>query len=145
MVLAGDTVRASDVTAPGLPDLQTGTATAGPTSGTAELTVLTSSAITLDGFTSVRVTFEWGNASPSVADDAYLFRIKDNGTTVRESRLQWAGTRIVPGHVEWISSAAPSAGAHTYTAVVLRVSGTGVLTMAASATVMYQLSVTAYR
>lgn len=130
----------------GLPDVQTGTSTAGPTSGTTELTIISSASITLDGRTRVKVVFSSGNMHPTVVNDVFTFRISMDGVSQREIRFLVTTAAADSGrHYEWVSGTAPSAGAHVFSARVVRASGTGVMSVDASATVMYQLTVAEFQ
>jgi hypothetical protein len=128
-----------------LPDLQTGTASVGPTSGTTELVLATSTALTLDGRTRVRVEFESARIDTTVGTDVFTFNIKDGATVVRARRYPAPAIADAGFRYGWISAAAPSAGSHTYTATVVRSAGTGTLTINGSATNLLQLSVTEFR
>lgn len=128
-----------------LPDVQTNTSGAGPTAAAVELTVMTSSAITLDGRTRVRVTFGSARIDTTVAADVFTFAIKDNGTAVRARRYNTPGAAADGVGFDWVSGTAPSAGSHTFTVTVLRSAGTGTLTVNGSATNLIQLSVAEFQ
>jgi hypothetical protein len=127
-----------------LPALVTDVNTAGPTSGTNELTIETAT-VTLDGLTRVRVVLDTARIDTGVAADTYTFRIKDGSTVERTFRYNATGGASTGIRVEWISDTAPAAGSHTFTATVLRSSGTGTLSINASSTNLIQFSIVEFR
>lgn len=124
----------------GLPDLVQGTTNAGPTSGTTPLTIMSSSSITLDGSTKVRVRFQCSRIDTSVANDVFSFAVLDNGVSQLSFRYLARAAADTGFTFEWISNPAPSAGAHTFSVNVTRTSGTGTLTINAAAASPRQLS-----
>lgn len=109
------------------------TTTVGPTSGTTELTVATAPAITGDGTSKVKISVAWNSMTFSVAGDIFEIHIKDGATQLANYRVKGQGTTAEAGGSTFVVDV-PSAAAHTYTATVQRITGTGTVTMAAGST-----------
>ena len=98
------------------------------TSGTTELTVVTLPAIVGDGSMKVKISFDGWTNTGSVAGDVFDYRIKDGATVLATKRYRSAGSANDPVPTCFVIDT-PSAGSHTYTVTVVRISGTGVLTV----------------
>lgn len=123
------------------------TSSQGPTSGTTELVVATSPAFTADGSTLVAIDFTWYNINESVAGDFFQVKLYEGTTPGAGTQLaQWihngapSSTVIGGGLVRAVVT--PSAGTHTYTARIVRSSGSGTATLSASSTAPAILMVT---
>jgi len=115
------------------------TTTQGPTSGTTELVVATLAAFTPDGSTEIELVFNWNRVTFSVGTDTFLMRLYDgptagSGTLLIDSLIiQGSGsTEPGAGSVRWRGT--PSNASHTYTARIVRNSGTGTATLSLTGT-----------
>lgn len=103
-------------------------------------TVCTSPAITFDGATKVEVEFNWYNIVKSVATDVVVVQLFDGATQIGSFLLN---TQVVNGGSGAVRAIlTPTAGSHTFTAKVLRSSGTGTAQMAVNSTQPSILSIT---
>jgi hypothetical protein len=113
------------------------------TSGTTELVLASSGAVTYDGNTKVRFSFAWYNVVQTVATDFFLIKFYDgptagSGTLLAQALLQPA---LNSGSgTFWIDNT-PSAGSHTFTARLVRSSGSGTAALSAASTAPATLSV----
>lgn len=106
------------------------TANASATSGTNERTVATlTPADDFDGTTEYEISFSYFALVQSVTTDVFNVRIYDGATQIAGFRPPSA--TAPGGHVRCVVT--PTAGSHTFTARVVRVSGTGDGTLNASA------------
>lgn len=123
-----------------------GTANVGPTVGTTEL-VVSSNALTLDGTTLVEVSYSWYNINKTAAGDTFDVYLYDGPTAGSGTAIaHWiftgaavSSTVLGSGHIR--RTLTPSAGAHTYTARIVRTGGAGTATLSASATNVHELTV----
>lgn len=123
-----------------------GTANVGPTVGTTEL-VLASNAVTLDGSTLVEVSYSWYNINKTTAADTFDVYLYDGPTAGSGTPIaHWifsgsavSSTVLGSGHIR--RTLTPTAGAHTYTARLVRTGGAGTATLSASATNVHELTV----
>lgn len=122
----------------GVANLTNQNTSVGPTSGTTELTLDTSGSVTFDGTTLAEISFSWYNISQTVATDVFFVRLYDGSTQLQ----QWFNDISANGGGGNMRAVlTPSAGAHTYTARLVRSSGTGTASMVAGATTPGQLLV----
>ncbi len=125
---------------PDLPDLATKTTTVGPSVGTTPLLILASASLTLDGATSLQITFQCSRIDTTVAADVFIFSFRDNAATFDTVRYAALGG-IDGGHVFTTTTVAPpAAGVHVFDIVVTRIGGTGTISIANSATALAQLT-----
>lgn len=110
------------------------TANVTPVTGT-EVTLVTAPAITGNGAAQVKISVAWWSMASTVATDVFEVRIKDGATQLAAFRIknQTAGGQSEAGGAVF-TIATPSAGSHTYSAVVVRSSGTGTGTFFAGST-----------
>lgn len=110
------------------------TTNSGSTSGTGEITPLTSPAITGDGVTKVKVTASFfGIAGQTVGGDTFEVRIKRGATQLQSIRVKTSGTSTEGGCTLMVVDT-PPAGSVTYTVAMARVLGTGTAQLGAGAT-----------
>lgn len=109
----------------------------GPTSGTGQLTLATSPALTFDGVRPVDVALSWYSVVQTVATDVFVITLYDGATQLARART--TGATGLSGLLAFRHT--PSAGVHTYTAKLWRFSGTGTATLAATADTPMQLRV----
>lgn len=110
------------------------------TSGTSELTLVTSTAgLVFDGLTPHEVSFNWYSFVQTVGTDTFVLRLYDGSSIIGQARVGSAANS--PGGVARVD-VTPSAGAHTFSARVIRSgSGTGTATLVAQADAPAQLVV----
>lgn len=127
----------------GVAQITTVTANAGPTSATTELVVASAPAFTPDGSTVVEIMFTWYNVTLTVSTDSFLMRLYDGPTAGSGTQIgQWllnSATNGGSGVLRYVTT--PSNASHTYTARLVRNTGTGTATMVASATTPAVISV----
>jgi hypothetical protein len=119
------------------------TANVGPTSSTTELVVASAPAVTFDGTTQVEVMFSWYNVTLTVATDSFKILLYDGPTAGSGTNVaQWLLTIAANGG-SGVTRAilTPSAASHTYTARLVRNSGTGTATLIGSAVTPAVISV----
>lgn len=122
----------------GVATLTTQSASVGPTTTTTELTLVTSGSVTFDGTTLAEVSFSWYNMSQTVSTDVFFVRLYDGSTQV----AQWfSDISANGGGGNMRAVLTPTAGAHTFTARLVRSSGTGTGSMVAGAASPAQLLV----
>lgn len=119
----------------------------GPTSATTELVLATSPAFTADGSTLVEIVFSWYAIAQTVSTDVFLVKLYDGTTPGSGTQLaQWlnsaAGATTSMGSGFIRAFITPSAGSHTYTARLVRSSGTGTATLTAFSTAPAVISLT---
>lgn len=112
-----------------------GSASVGPTSGTTELVVCTAPAFTADGTTIVELSFSWYNITQTVATDLFFVRLYDGATAGAGTQLaqHFPPNALNSGGGYTRAVFTPTAGAHTYTARLVRSSGTGTASVIAAA------------
>jgi len=120
----------------GVAAVTTITTSSGSTTGTTELVIATSPAVTLDGTTLVTIQFTWYNIQLTVATDSFLVRLYDGPTAGSGTQLgQWLLIPAANGGSGILrATITPSAAAHTYTARLVCNVGTGTALLFASAT-----------
>jgi hypothetical protein len=108
-------------------------------------TVLATQAFTADGSTLVAIEFTFNNLLKTVGTDNFLITLFDGATAGSGTQLSaWAsgnasGTTSPGGYVRKVLT--PSAGAHTYTARIIRNAGTGTGQVFAASTSPMNLTV----
>lgn len=119
-------------------------ANVGPTSATTELVVASLAAFTPDGSTNMELEFTWYNVTQTVATDIFLMKLYDGPTAGSGTQLTQAlltpGANTGSGVVRHRFT--PTNASHTYTARLVRSSGTGTATLVASATAVGWFSAT---
>lgn len=116
-------------TTPKLTDTDKVVAPVGPTSGTAELTLSTSATIEFDGNTDVDVEYSFYNITLTVPTDVFLVRLYDGATPLAQWLLN-VNTNGGSGNLP--ASLTPAAGMHTFTAKLVRSSGSGTASLYAT-------------
>ncbi len=125
----------------GVMDVKEIAANVGPTVGTNELTVITGNAVTFDGVQRARIVLDIRGITGDTAGDVYSVRIKEGATQLQEAQWETQTINVAKRGVtvEYVTPVAPSAGAHTYSATIVRVVGAGVATVQGAATRPIQL------
>lgn len=134
MPLAGDLIRASDI--PRILAVATPlTTSVGPTSGTTELDVITAPAITPSSSTRrIRIWFHCRGFSGGTAGEQFVVRIKEGATTLQEQVIIITTASLTNTGTDCHAIVdAPSVASHTYKATIQRTSGTGTVSVAATA------------
>lgn len=139
LAVAGDFVRASDPL-----DLPLGilgsatpiTTSVGPTSGTAELDVITAPAVTpATSSRRLRIRFHARGTSGGTGGEQYLLRIKEGSTTLQEYVYIFTTGSVTNTGIDFEAIVdSPTAAAHTYKVTIARTSGAGTLSVSATAT-----------
>lgn len=135
MPAAGDLIRASDIT--GVIAAATPiTTTVGPTSGTAELDVITAPAVTPSSATRrLRIFFHARGLSGGTAGEQFLLRIKEGSTTLQEYVAIFGTASLTNNGIDFHAIVdAPTVAAHTYKVTIARTSGAGVINVSATST-----------
>jgi hypothetical protein len=116
------------------------TSNSSATSGTTELVLATLGAYTADGSTEIELAFSWYFFGGTVAGEQYIVRLYDGPTAGSGTQLAGcvqitatATSVLIPGDTIR-HRYTPAAGSHTYTARVVRNTGTGTVTLNASST-----------
>ncbi len=121
----------------GILDIQRNTAGLGPTSGTTELTLLTSSALTpAQTGRRWRIVFQCRGLQGSIANDTYTLRIKEGATVLNDfawNPIVGGGSTTFGLRFEAIVDS-PTVASHTYSCTIVRSTGTGTATLTATAT-----------
>lgn len=119
------------------------TANVGPTSATTELVVASAPAFTPDGTTPIEIMFNWYNVALTVTTDVFLMKLYDGPTAGSGTQIgQYLLSSLASGGSGVLRyTYTPTAVSHTYTARLVRNSGTGTATMSASATAPAVISV----
>jgi len=102
-------------------------AAVGPTSAATELVVCTAPSVTVDGTTEVEVTFGWYNFIQTVATDLFIMKLYDGPTAGSGTIIGYflIAPAINAGGGFMRANNTPASGAHTFTARIVRSSGTG--------------------
>lgn len=120
----------------GVYTVSTGTVSVGPTSSTTELTLSSITPPTFDGSTAMVLSYSWYNVTQTVSTDTFFIRLYDGSTQVAQYFLI-PGSNCGGGTVQ--VALTPSAGSHTFTARIVRNSGTGTASVVAGGTAPMQL------
>lgn len=108
------------------------------TTGTTELTLATSDALTFDGITEHEISFNWYSFTQSDVSGAFVVRLYDGTDMIGQSRVGSALSS--PGGLARAVTV-PDAGSHTFTARVLRGAGAGTAALFAQSDAPAQLLV----
>lgn len=109
------------------------------TSSTTELTLATVT-VTCDGTTSLEVEFTWYNFVKSIAGDTFLWKLYDGATQLQQALNE--NTAVVnTGNKPLRAIVTPTSGSHTFTAKIVRNTGTGTASASPAATSPFDLTV----
>jgi hypothetical protein len=111
------------------------------TSAGTELTILTGAAVTFDGVQRARIELHIRGISGTVAGDVFGVRVKEGATQLQETQWETQTINVAKrgADIVYVTPVAPTAGAHTYSATIQRVVGTGTATVQGAATRPVQL------
>lgn len=122
---------------PGLPEVIEKSTNTGPSVGATPLVLASSSSIALDGNTNIALSYIYARDDCTAINDVFVFQFRDNGTTLNTFRRDPV-VAVAPagGHeFRYTTSTPPSAGNHVFDMVVVRIGGTGSITISASVAV----------
>lgn len=110
------------------------------TSAATELTLATVT-VTCDGTTPVEVQFTWYNFVKTVAGDTFLWKLYDGATQIAQALSE--NTAVVNTAAKPLRTVlTPTAGSHSFTAKIVRNTGTGTAQAAPTTSAPFDLTVT---